>query len=289
MTRIVKQSQAPRNREKAKSAGRQNAPVIKWTGSKRSQATFIVCHFPSRFDTYFEPFVGGGSVLFEAKPYQAIAGDICEPLIALWRLIQTDPDRLIDHYTYHWNRLKDQGHLVFYEVRDRFNSEHNPCDLFFLSRTCVNGLIRFNSKGEFNNSLHHTRRGIQPTRVASIILEWGRQLAQVEFRVGDYRETTRDATSRDLIYLDPPYFHTKGRYYGKIDYEEFQSFLESLSAKGVRYILSYDGRRGNRTYETPLPTSLYKRKYLVPSGNSPFRKVMEKEKELVEETLYLNW
>lgn len=265
------------------------SPVIKWSGSKRSQAPYIVNFFPDDYGTYYEPFVGSGAVLYYGKPQKAIAGDICEPLVALWKAIQTDPETLIDHYTLYWNKLKDDGYQTFYEVRDRFNQDKDPRDLFFLSRTCVNGLIRFNSKGEFNNSLHHTRRGIEPGRVAEIIRDWGRMLSHVEFRFGDYRVTTSDATRGDMIYLDPPYFNTRGRYYGRIDYPEFLEYLEYLNKNEIKFILSYDGKRGSKDYNTVLPSGLYKRKYLVKSGNAPFKKVMDGKSEMVEEALYLNW
>jgi len=268
---------------------RRVAPVIKWSGSKRSQASFIVDLLPKEYGSYYEPFIGSGAVLYAAKPPRAMAGDVCIPLIALWKTIQTEPEKLIEHYTTYWHKLKNDGYLVFYEVRDRFNQDQNPYDLFFLSRTCVNGLIRFNGKGEFNNSLHHTRRGIEPAKIAEIIREWGAALSHVDFRTGDYRDTTSDAVSGDLIYLDPPYFNTKGRYYGRIDYTEFLDYLDSLNRRNILFVLSYDGKRGDINYKTPLPSSLYKRKFFVKSGNSPFRKVMDKEAEMVEEALYLNW
>jgi DNA adenine methylase len=90
----------------------------------------------------------------------------------------------------------------------------------------VNGLIRFNASGEFNNSLHHTRKGIEPDRLGKIIRDWSEKIQNTEFYAQDYRKTTERATSGDFVYLDPPYFHTKGRYYGTIDFEQFLSFLE---------------------------------------------------------------
>ena len=65
-------------------------PVIKWSGSKRSQAQQIASYLPE-FDTYFEPFVGGGSVLYAVAPEKAICGDICTPLIELWQIIKNNP------------------------------------------------------------------------------------------------------------------------------------------------------------------------------------------------------
>ncbi|VVB65455.1 D12 class N6 adenine-specific DNA methyltransferase [Candidatus Gugararchaeum adminiculabundum] len=267
-------------------------PVIKWSGSKRSQADALVELFPE-FETYYEPFLGGGSVLYavleKRKPDFAVASDICKPLIDLWRLIQQDPETLVRAYTKDWERLQSQGHTIFYEIRDRFNENQNPEDLFFLSRTCVNGLIRFNSNGEFNNSLHYTRRGIQPSRIEKIIKDWSKVIKKVEFIHGDYKEILKMATSSDFAYLDPPYFNTRGRYYGKIDYEEFVSALHDLNNKGVHYVLSYDGMRGDIVYPTKLPEEVYERHLLLKSGNSSFKKVMDKMNQSVFESVYLDF
>lgn len=265
-------------------------PVIKWSGSKRTQAEELVKLFP-QFDTYYEPFLGGGSMLYPTKNdfKNAVAGDICKPLIDLWILIQKNPEKLINSYKIKWERLQKEGYKVYYEIRDNFNETQNPEDLFFLSRTCVNGLIRFNREGKFNNSLHHTRKGIDPERVKKIIFDWSSRIKNVKFVSSDYRITTKHATEKDLVYLDPPYFNTKGRYFGKINYDDFIAYLEDLNKRKIRYILSYDGMRGNSSYLKDLPKHLYKRHILLTSGNSSFRKVMDKKCELVKESVYLNF
>ena len=264
-------------------------PVIKWSGSKRIQANEILKYFPDNYDVYYEPFVGGGSILYAAQPKNAVCGDICEPLIELWNYIKDNPIKLSKEYESRWQSLQNDGYEVYYQIRDRFNKSKSPEDFMFLSRTCVNGLIRFNAKGEFNNSLHHTRPGINPTRLTNIILDWSSKIQNVAFVNADYRESTKKAKKGDLVYLDPPYFHTKGRYYGTIDFDEFTLYLEELNEKGVKYILSFDGKGGNRDYTVKLPPHLYKRHIYIKSGNSTFRKVIDKEKELVLESLYLNW
>jgi DNA adenine methylase Dam len=263
-------------------------PVIKWSGSKRFQANTIAKFFP-RFKTYYEPFLGGGSVLFATDPIMAVCGDICIPLIELWKAIQRSPEALIDSYSQDWENLQTEGYTYFYEVRDRFNRNPNPEDLLFLSRTCVNGLIRFNGKGQFNNSLHHTRKGILPDRLGQIIRQWSTRVRRVDFAAGDYRDTTKSATEGDFVYLDPPYFNTKGRYYGKIDFEDFVRYLTELNDRGVRFALSFDGSRGSKEFMVEFPRELFKRSFLIRNGNSTFMKVMDGRVESVREALYLNW
>lgn len=264
-------------------------PVIKWSGSKRTQSTTIKSYFPAHFDTYYEPFIGGGSMLYAVNPNKSICGDICDPLIALWNEIKDNPEILAEEYEKRWLRLQNEGYTAYYEIRDDFNLNKSPYDLMFLSRTCVNGLIRFNDKGEFNNSLHYSRPGIKPESLKSIILDWSMHVKGTVFFSNDYRVTTQDAGQNDVVYLDPPYFHTKGRYYGGINIEEFYTYLEDLNRKGVKYILSFDGMRGNEDFIVELPKELYKRHELISSGNSSFKKLMDKETQMVKESLYLNW
>jgi DNA adenine methylase len=264
-------------------------PVIKWSGSKRSQSSKIVSFFPKKFDIYYEPFIGGGSMLYAAIPKKAVCGDICKPLIDLWNEIKYNPQNLAQEYEIRWTRLQKEGYQVYYEIRDNFNKKQKAEDLLFLSRTCVNGLIRFNSNGEFNNSLHHTRPGISPDKLRKIILDWSDHIQGTEFCAQDYIKTTQNAKKGDLVYLDPPYFHTKGRYYGTIDFNIFLNFLEDLNKREVKYILSFDGKRGNHDFIVSLPPELFKRHELILSGNSSFKKVMDKEKLQVYESLYMNW
>lgn len=264
-------------------------PVIKWSGSKRSQSAKIKEYLPGKFNRYYEPFLGGGSMLYTINPADAVCGDICVPLIDLWNEIKNNPLALSEAYRFRWTRLQTEGYQVYYEIRDNFNKNRSPEDLLFLSRTCVNGLIRFNANGDFNNSLHYTRPGISPDNLEKIILDWSKYIQGAEFIAADYTLTTETAKEGDLIYLDPPYFHTKGRYYGTIDFDAFLAYLDRLNSRGIKYMLSFDGIRGEDNLTIELPKESYKRHVFIPSGNSSFKKVMGKESIQVLESLYLNW
>lgn len=218
-----------------------------------------------------------------------ICSDINEDLINLWNDIKNRPTSLIKDYEYMWNELNKDSDLerkkqYFYKVRDRFNKEHNTEDFLFISRTTTNGLIRYNQKGEFNNSFHVTRNGIKPETLSKIIKEWSDKLNEfdVQFIHRNYEEiqTNKD----DFMYCDPPYAGTKGMYYGTIDYDKLWNWLRNQPCK---YALSFDGTCGkeDRTYE--VPSDIYNIHEYIYSGCSSFKRLKEQTTEYVKESLYL--
>ena len=262
--------------------------LLKWTGSKRSQAARITALAP-RFARYYEPFLGGGAMLYMCGRPSSVGGDIYAPLIAFWTMVRDESERLIDDYTEQWTALQADLPGYFYVVRDRFNVEQRPEDLNFLMRTCVNGIVRFSKKGDFNNSFHLSRKGMLPPRFAIIVRDWSAHIQGMDFRVGDFEQTTADAKSGDFIYLDPPYAGNKQRYIGDLDIDRFYGVLESLNCRSVKWALSFDGTRGDTSYDYRLPPAIYRRKKLLNSGYSAVAKVLNGPVEMVTESLYLNY
>lgn len=262
--------------------------LLKWTGSKRSQAARIASITPAH-KRYFEPFLGGGALLFYFAKPGAVASDIYAPLIRFWEMVRDDPAHLADDYAAQWQSLQKNLPRYFYIVRSRFNETRRPEDLNFLMRTCVNGIVRFSKGGEFNNSFHLSRRGMAPKTFRVIVLEWSRRLSAVQFRQCDYAETLGQTEPGDFVYLDPPYFGNKQRYIGDLDTARFYCELDKLNRRGVNWALSFDGRRGDRAYEAGVPRDLYKRVISLESGYSAVAKVLNGPIELVTESLYLNY
>lgn len=265
-------------------------PIIKWSGSKRSQTEQILRYFPKEMDTYYEPFIGGGSVLYGVLKNklcnQSVASDICKPLIDLWNMILLDSNTLIEYYSLFWNKLQIYGQDIYYESRDRFNADYNPLDFFCINRTCFNGLVRFSNDGKFNVSFHLTRKGIEPRKLKQIANDWLSVLEnKVTFLNVDYEKCIESATENDLIYFDPPYAHTKGMYGEEFDHNRFFKTLENLNNKNIRWLLSYDG---NRYPDTTIPQNLYKHHYLLDSGNSSFSRLKNKQ-VYVKESIYSNF
>lgn len=270
-------------------------PAVKWSGSKRSQAKEIVENLPKKINTYYEPFCGGCSVLrqllnSDIKVNEYICSDINKDLINLWNKIKENPYELALNYENLWNKLnkdddKERKKRFFEEVRARYNLSHNESDFLFIMRTTTKGMPRYNKKGEFNNSFHITRNGIKPNTLCRILQEWSTILQEknVNFLHKDYLEIT--SKEDDVLYLDPPYFHTKGMYFGRIDYKEFFKWLKEQ--KGY-YLLSFDGISGVEDNTYDLPKELYSEHKYLKSGNSSFKRIIGKSKDsMVYESLYL--
>ena len=274
--------------------------LIKWIGSKRIQSEEIVQYFPNFINTYYEPFCGGCSVLFQllSSPEhyvnQCVCSDVNGDLIDLWNTVKRDPDGLFNEYVRMWTDMgtledRQDKRKYFESIRDEFNQTRSPYCFFFLMRTCTNGIPRYNRYGEFNNSFHITRDGIKPKILKPIIRRWNKILTEknVIFKRCDYRSILDQMEEDDFTYLDPPYEMTRstGKYFGKIDYQDMFDRLRLLNDKGVRYALSFD----STDEKLIVPGDCYENHFDIISKNAGYRKTLLKmNNKDVYENLYIN-
>ena len=219
-----------------------------------------------------------------------VCSDINEDLIKLWNVIKNDPYSLSQTYKEQWEELNCDNDIkrqkAFYnKIRKRFNKEKSPIDFMFLNRTCYNGLIRYNSNGEFNSPFHINRPGIEPNKLHSIIYEWSDIINEknVDFKLQEYNCV--NPSENDFMYLDPPYYNTKGMYYDRFDEENFFNWLINIKCK---WVLSYNGKSGEEDNTYEVPKNLYDKHIYLKSGNSSFKRIKEIDKNaIVFESLYM--
>lgn len=238
---------------------RQDDVLIKWTGSKRVQAPTILEHFPKQINTYYEPFLGGGSLLYallssniSVKRYRC--SDINEPLIHLWKTIQKTPCRLFDFYCRWWPFNQDK----YYQLRDQFNQDKDPKKFFCLLRSCRNGIVRFNQSQEFNSSFHPNREGICPSRLKPVLDDWHHKIQSVSFKVADYRKV--QTKTGDFLYLDPPYASKSRFFFGQLELEPFWTWLGNQK---VDWLLSLNGSKSGVDITIDVPRHLYEKHILI--------------------------
>ena len=270
-------------------------PLMKWSGSKRSQSSEICSRIEGKYDTYYEPFCGGGSILFsllsndDGKFRRFVASDLNADLIATYNAVKDRPQDVVDAYRRHYGNLVnlsiDDRKKYFEDVRKRLNESHDPCDFFWIMRTTTNGMPRYNKDGDFNNSFHVTRTGMVPESIERIVMQYSHLMSRhdVEFRCCPYTDICPEED--DFAYFDPPYAGTKGMYFGGIDNEELFSYLGNLKCD---WMMSFDGKAGDDDMTADVPKEIYDSHEYIKSGNSSFRRVIGKDKNcVVYESLYI--
>ena len=122
-------------------------PFIKWTGSKRKQAPYIVSQFPKEINTYYECFVGGASVLHELLNQislgnitckHIVCSDINNDLICVWNMLK-DKNGEIEMYSNGIPRLDDD--TLEKEMIHRINELlliENDIDMHIIDEDCFN-------------------------------------------------------------------------------------------------------------------------------------------------------
>jgi len=239
---------------------------IPYQGSKRNLASTILAVVRGReVRRLYEPFAGSAALTIAAAragmSARHVIADSLDSLIAVWQCVLSNPASLSNAYEKIWNGQR-RGDLDYYtKVRDRFNAARAPADLLYLLARCVKNSPRWNRAGNFNQSADHRRLGMHPVKMRREIDGAHRLLSgKTDAVPGDFEQTIADARPRDLVYMDPPYEGTSGsrdtRYHQGLARERLLAVLDDLNRRGVPWLLSYDGRCGEKTYGTPLPADL---------------------------------
>jgi DNA adenine methylase len=251
---------------------------IPYQGSKRLLAPRILAAASAhQFERLIEPFAGSAAVAIAARhtglAESCVIADSLRPLAHLWQRILDDPAAVAAGYAALWSGQAAHPAEHFVRIRTEFNRDGDPTKLLYLLARCVKNAPRFNAQGRFNQSPDHRRKGTHPVRMRRE-LEAASALLRGVTRVGsgDFEATLTDAGPRDLVYLDPPWEGTSTgpdrRYHAPLDRERLVAALERLNRRGIPWLLSYDGRHGDKSYGPPLPPDLAGSRVDLDAGRS---------------------
>ncbi|KUJ94434.1 MULTISPECIES: DNA adenine methylase [Archaeoglobus] len=229
-------------------------PLVKWAGGKRQLLPELIKRVPSNWDTYYEPFVGGGALLIELynqrRLKSAVISDLNEELINLYKVVKNNPAELIEALNNpHFKNEKE----TYLKLRKRFNEIiGNPeysverASLFlYLNKHCYNGLWRVNKKGKFNVPFGRYTNPSMPSE--ELILEFSKMLKNVEILNYDFEEAVKSSREGDFVYFDPPYQPVSDTAYFTdytsqgFDYSEqkrLAKVCKKLSKRGVYVMVS---------------------------------------------------
>ncbi|MBV7270536.1 DNA adenine methylase [Winogradskyella luteola] len=222
-------------------------PPIKSQGIKTKLVNWISSNVEKiEFDRWVEPFMGTGVVAFNIRPKKALLCDSNPHLISFYKAVQNKEitSSIVRNFlNEEGQKLLETEGEYYYTVRNRFNERGNPLDFLFLSRSCFNGMMRFNKKGGFNVPFCKKPNRFAQALVTKItnqveniskIIEHG----EYEFKHQDFKKTLSELKSSDCVYSDPPYIGRHVDYFDSWTEEEEILLNNGLEESNCNFILS---------------------------------------------------
>jgi len=178
-------------------------PFLKWPGGKRwISETLAGLVREQLVGTYYEPFLGGGSVFFTLRPERAVISDVNTDLINTYEMVRDRaPDVIrrlkrlrVNRETF--NRLRAAEPSDALERAVRF---------LYLNRTAFGGIYRVNREGKFNVPFGGGERTPEILWRQSLLVGASELLAGVHIRHADFEPMIDLAQRGDVVYCDPTY------------------------------------------------------------------------------------
>lgn len=228
-------------------------PFLKWAGGKRQLIPQMEKYFKKvKYTNYYEPFIGGGSILFYLQPNKAVANDYNKDLIECYKCIRDNYEELITKLKEYekMNTEEDFYRIREYDRKTEYNKwtpVEKSARLIYLNRTCYNGLFRLNSAGQFNTPFgKYKNPNICNEPVLKSLHEYFIN-NDIEFRNEDFEKCCDDVPKGSLVYFDPPYdqFDNQVNFVGytengftKDDQVRLKMLCDKLVDKGCTVIVS---------------------------------------------------
>lgn len=240
-------------------------PFVKWAGGKRQIIDKLKKYVPDEYDTYYEPFVGGGALLFELAPKKAVINDLNEELMNVYNCLCNEEKfkkmcNLLNHYE------AEHSEEFYYEIRNKDKNKNaynrlsdytKAARTIYLNKACFNGLYRVNSKNEFNvpfgkKTKINTYEGSNLITVSNYLT-----MNDIKIQSVDFEESLKTAKKGDFVYIDPPYDSDTSTFnnytedgFGKEEQRRLAQVYKDLDKRGVYVMLS--------NHNTTLINELYK-------------------------------
>lgn len=229
------------------------SPFVKWAGGKKQLLDRLEERMPETYGRYYEPFIGGGALLLDIQPKNAIINDVNEQLLNVYRQLKANAEAVISILSELDSVECDKEHYL--KMRAEYNKKIAAHILdaecaaltIWINKHCFNGLYRVNSKGLFNVPYNNKVGGASMSE--ENLREIGLYLnsCDVEIREGDFETACSDVQAGDFVYFDSPYIpvsetanftdYTKDGF-GYEDHRRLAELFKRLDTAGVKVMLS---------------------------------------------------
>lgn len=229
-------------------------PFVKWVGGKTQLLDEICKRMPKKYNRYFEPFVGGGALLFKVQPKEFLINDKNSELIKAYGCFKDGKEfdllkkqlekRELAHSEQYFKKVRDEDRNKDFE---KSGVVDHASRMIYLNKACFNGLYRVNKKGYFNVPSNKKKvvRCYDRNNFEEIRSYFKNSKSKVLNT--DFETALKGAKPGDFVYLDPPYDKLDGKQsftsYGKEsfdkqDQERVAKVFKELDSKGVKVMLS---------------------------------------------------
>ena len=217
-------------------------PFLRWAGGKK----WLIKHLNpiidiDKYNTYHEPFVGGGSVFFNFSPKTSYISDSNEWLIETYESIKENPNEIIK-YLKNFSKEKE----AYYKIREKkfTNQFKRSAQFIYLNQMSFNGIFRVNLNGKYNVPYgNRSKYNFDYENIISV----SNNLVNVQITHSDFSKTIDNVKKGDLVFLDPPYTITHNlngfvQYNQKIfsleDQYKLAEMIKEIKKKKAFYILT---------------------------------------------------
>ena len=230
-------------------------PFLKWAGGKRKLLPELTKYIERKDFTknqYYEPFIGGGALLFELQPTKAVINDKNPELINCYKVVKDSLNDLINVLRKHQEK-NNSDYYYYMRNLDRMSEYESLSEvekaarIIYLNKTCYNGLFRVNSQGHFNVPFgRYKKPNILDEAVLKAVSKYLNE-AQVKLLNLDFAEMVKNAKKGDFIYFDPPYdpvsdtssftgYDVNG--FNRSEQERLKQVFDDLTHRDCRVMLS---------------------------------------------------
>lgn len=225
-------------------------PFVKWAGGKRQFLNKIKEKAPLSFNHYYEPFVGGGAVLFGLNHKPSTINDINSQLIHTYKVIKNDPEALMnvidiyDEIPLNDDKYREFRSIYNQHIENRIYNIETAALFIYINKHAFNGLFRVNSKGLYN--VPWNKKELVKSYNRENIIEISKFLQDVRIMNVDFNESLNDVTKGDFVFFDSPYAPLKPNSFTSYDKTGFKlddhirlaELFKDLTAKGVACMLT---------------------------------------------------